>query len=44
MSAQPSLTLYPQNDDDVAEYTDLLFSAFNAWYWRHGLRMDFYQC
>jgi GNAT superfamily N-acetyltransferase len=34
----------PLNDDDRAEYADLLFSAFNAWYWKHGLGMDFYQC
>jgi GNAT superfamily N-acetyltransferase len=44
MSAQPSFTLRPLTDNDVAEYADLLFGAFNAWYWRHGLCMNFYQC
>lgn len=44
MSAQPSYTLRPLTDDDIAEYADLLFGAFNAWYWRHGLCMNFYQC
>lgn len=44
MKSQSSFTLRPLNDDNRAEYADLLFSAFNAWYWKHGLGMDFYQC
>jgi GNAT superfamily N-acetyltransferase len=44
VSAQPSFTLRPLIDTDVAEYADLLFSALNTWYWKHGLNKDFYGC
>ena len=44
MSAQPSYVLRPLTDDDVVEYSDMLFNAFNIWYWKHGLNKDFYQC
>lgn len=44
MSTQPSFTLRPLDDGDVAEYADLLFCAFNTWYWKHGLNKDFYGC
>lgn len=33
--------LAPGNAD---EYGELLFSAFNAWWWKHGLCRDFYEC
>ncbi len=36
--------LRPLNDSDVPEYADLLFGAFNAWWWKHGLGRDFYEC
>ena len=42
MSAQPSFSLHPLTDDNVAEYADLFISAFNAWYGRHDLCMDYY--
>jgi len=44
MSAQPSFSLHPLTDENVAEYADLLFSMFNAWYDRQCLCMDYYEC
>jgi len=31
-------------DEDIFEYADLLYGAFNAWWWKHGLGRDFYEC
>lgn len=42
MSAQPSFSLHPLTDDNVAEYADLLFNALNAWYGKYDLCMDYY--
>ncbi len=36
--------LRPLCDDDIWDYADLLFSSFNAWWWKHGLGRDFYEC
>jgi len=36
--------LRPLTDNDVPEYADLLYGAFNAWWWKHGLGRDFYDC
>jgi GNAT superfamily N-acetyltransferase len=36
--------LRPLTDENAMEYGDLLFSAFNAWWWKHGLCKDFYEC
>jgi GNAT superfamily N-acetyltransferase len=44
MRSERSFTLRALRDDDVPEYADLLFSAFNAWWWKHGLCKDFYDC
>lgn len=44
MNSENSFILRPLRDDDVPEYADLLFSAFNAWWWKHGLCKDFYDC
>jgi GNAT superfamily N-acetyltransferase len=44
MTSERSFTLRALRDDDVPEYADLLFSAFNAWWWKHGLCKDFYDC
>ncbi len=37
-------TLRPLAEADVEEYSDLLFGSFNAWWWKHGLGCDFYEC
>lgn len=36
--------LRPLADDDIPAYADMLFGAFNAWWWKHGLGRDFYEC
>lgn len=39
-----SIRLRPLQDDDRAEYADLLHTAFNHWYWRHGWSRDYFGC
>lgn len=39
-----SITLRPLSDSDVAEHADLLYSSFNAWYWKHGWGKDYFGC
>lgn len=41
---QQPFVLRPLTDDDIPEYADMLFGAFNAWWWRHGLGKNFYDC
>ncbi|PCC74083.1 Ribosomal protein S18 acetylase RimI [Nannocystis exedens] len=36
--------LRPLQDADRAEYADLVYSAFNHWYWRHGWGRDYFGC
>ena len=36
--------LRPLRDADVAEYTAMLCSSFNAWYWQHGWGQDYFGC
>ena len=43
-TGKSSFELRPLTDDDVFEYADMLFGAFNAWWWKHGLGRDFYEC
>ena len=31
-------------DVDVPEHADLLYSSFNAWYWKHGWGKDYFAC
>lgn len=39
-----SLILRSLEDADVAEHADLLYSAFNTWYWKHGWGKDYFGC
>jgi GNAT superfamily N-acetyltransferase len=36
--------LRPLRSEDADEHGELLFSSFNAWWWKHGLGRDFYDC
>lgn len=43
MSSKPFL-LRPLRDSDVSEYTDMLYTSFNSWYWKHGWGKDYFGC
>jgi GNAT superfamily N-acetyltransferase len=36
--------LRPLRDSDVPEYAEMLYTTFNAWYWRHGWGKDYFGC
>lgn len=36
--------LRPLRDFDVTEYADMLYSSFNAWYWKHGWGKNYFGC
>lgn len=36
--------LRPLSDKDLPEHADLLYSSFNAWYWKHGWGKDYFGC
>ena len=36
--------LRPLESKDVPEHADLLYSSFNAWYWKHGWGKDYFGC
>lgn len=31
-------------DTDISEHADLLYTAFNSWYWKHGWGKDYFGC
>ncbi|HSJ48271.1 MAG TPA: GNAT family N-acetyltransferase [Gammaproteobacteria bacterium] len=39
-----AILLRPLADADVAEHANLLYSSFNAWYWRHGWGKNYFGC
>lgn len=39
-----SVILRALTDEDVSEHADLLYSSFNAWYWKHGWGKDYFGC
>ena len=39
-----SMLLRPLQDSDVSEYAELLYGAFNFWYWKHGWGKNFLNC
>ena len=43
MSGKPFL-LRPLLDSDVPEYAEMLYTSFNAWYWKHGWGKDYFGC
>ncbi|MBI5204020.1 MAG: GNAT family N-acetyltransferase [Nitrospirae bacterium] len=43
MSSKPFL-LRPLCDSDVLEYAEMLYTSFNAWYWKHGWGKDYFGC
>ncbi|TAL24786.1 MAG: GNAT family N-acetyltransferase [Nitrospirae bacterium] len=43
MSSKPFL-LRPLLDSDVSEYAEMLYTSFNAWYWKHGWGKDYFGC
>ncbi len=38
------MLLRPLQDSDVSEYAELLYGAFNFWYWKHGWGKNFLNC
>lgn len=36
--------LRPLLDSDIPEYTQMLYSSFNDWYWKHGWGKDYFGC
>lgn len=36
--------LRPLCDSDVPEYSEMLYTSFNAWYWKHGWGKDYFGC
>ncbi len=44
MKDEQSFLLRPLRDSDVPEYAEMLYSAFNAWYWRRGWGKDYFSC
>ena len=43
MIKQPFL-LRPLRNSDIPEYTEMLYTSFNAWYWKHGWGKDYFGC
>lgn len=41
---QNEFTIRPLKDADLPEHSDLLYSSFNAWYWKHGWGKDYFGC
>lgn len=41
---KPSILLRSLNENDIHEHTDLLYSSFNHWYWKHGWGKDYFGC
>jgi len=39
-----SIVLRPLEDKDLPEHSDLLYTAFNSWYWKHGWGRDYFGC
>jgi len=39
-----SMNIRPLQDSDVVEHADLLYNAFNSWYWNHGWGKDYFGC
>lgn len=44
MGTRQSILLRPLSNDDIPEYSDMLYSAFNAWYWKHGWGKNYFEC
>ena len=38
------IVLRPLKDTDLSEHSDLLYSSFNTWYWKHGWGKDYFGC
>lgn len=43
-SSKPRFQLRPLRDSDVAEYAEMLYDSFNAWYRLHGWGKDYFGC
>lgn len=44
MDGKKPFLLRPLTSPDIPEYTDMLYSSFNAWYWKHGWGKDYFGC
>ncbi|MCF6158821.1 MAG: GNAT family N-acetyltransferase [wastewater metagenome] len=44
MGTKPSILLRPLNNNDIPEYSDMLYSSFNTWYRGHGWRKNYFGC
>ena len=43
MNDRPFL-LRPLGEADVPEYSEMLYTSFNDWYWKHGWGKDYFGC
>ncbi|MDH5298745.1 MAG: GNAT family N-acetyltransferase [Desulfobulbaceae bacterium] len=39
-----NMILRPLGDKDVPDFCDMLYSSFNAWYWKHGWGRNYFSC
>jgi GNAT superfamily N-acetyltransferase len=39
-----SIILRPLNNSNIEEHANLLYDAFNSWYWKHGWGKDYFGC
>ncbi len=39
-----SIILRPLNNSNIEEHANLLYNAFNSWYWKHGWGKDYFGC
>jgi GNAT superfamily N-acetyltransferase len=44
MSDKQPFLLRPLRDSDISEYTAMLYTSFNDWYWKHGWGKDYFAC
>lgn len=44
MSTESSILFRPLNSNDIPEYSDMLYSAFNTWYREHGWVKNYFGC
>lgn len=44
MSDKQPFLLRPLGKADVPEYSEMLYTSFNNWYWKHGWGKDYFGC
>jgi len=44
MSDKQPFLFRPLRDSDIPQYSQMLYSSFNSWYWKHGWGKDYFGC